>query len=85
MRVVKGVLKKSCGGRGERCRTAARDAPEGGPWVGEGWSVEAGAGRPFGPAGGARPAGAWLAQPKFGLPAVRKFAENFMLGARSTF
>ena len=27
--------KEVAEGRGEGCRTAARDAPEGGPWVGE--------------------------------------------------
>ena len=50
-------------------------------------SARAGGGRgaSLRPGGGGRPAGGWLAQPKFGLPAVRKFAENFMLGARSTF
>ena len=45
---------KSGGGRGERCRTAARDAPEGGRALGR-RGLEAGAGRPFGPAGGRAP------------------------------
>jgi hypothetical protein len=40
MRVVTGTRKEKvaeAGGPGEGCQTAARDAPEGGPWIGEGW------------------------------------------------